>query len=105
VLTLFAPIAVYVGVRLVFLYAVRRLDLYASGGVSLVLGCFVVGLLAFPLSVALNTLALRGMMAGLALSAAAAYMAVKTIVAPVIEELAKKTQAGDEPAAPADPGA
>jgi RsiW-degrading membrane proteinase PrsW (M82 family) len=85
---LLLPIAVSVGVPLVFLYAVRRLDLYASGGFGLVVGCFVSGLLAFVLAYFVNTGALRGLV-GLGLTAAAALLALRTVVAPIVEEVAK----------------
>ncbi len=83
------PVAVSVGVPAAFLYFVRRLDLYASGGFALVVGCFVAGLLAFPLSFAANTGALRLMTLGWGLSTAVALLAVKTSVAPLVEEVAK----------------
>lgn len=83
------PMAVSIGVPLAFLYAVRRLDLYGSGGFGLVISCFAFGLLAFPLSFVINTAGLRLSQAALGLSLAAALLLVKTLVAPVVEEIAK----------------
>ncbi len=82
------PVAVSIGVPAAFLCFVRRLDLYASGGFWLVVGCFVAGLAAFPLSFAVNTGALRLLILG-GMSASLALLAIKTSVAPVVEEVGK----------------
>jgi len=79
VVSLVLPMAVSVGVPLAFLYAVRRLDLYASGGVHVVVACFLAGLAAFAGSYGLNTFALRWFSLGV----------VVTLVAPVVEEVLK----------------
>jgi len=86
--TILIPVAVSVGVPIAFLWGVRRLDLYASGGFGVVVACSLAGLLAFPLSFALNTSALRLLVTG-GLAAASALFLVRTTVAPVVEEVCK----------------
>lgn len=81
------PVAISILVPAVFLYLVRRLDLYASGSLTTVLLCMVGGLAAFPISFVLNTGAFRLLTLGM--GAAAALLAVKTLVAPLVEELSK----------------
>lgn len=83
------PMAVAIGIPLVFLYVVRRLDLYASGGFQVVVSCFAGGLAAFPLAFVVNTSALKLSIALLGLSSAAALLLIKTVVAPVVEEIGK----------------
>lgn len=81
------PAAIAVAVPLVFLLAVRRLDLYASGSLRAVLACMAFGVLAFPLAFATNSSALRLLTPSL--GAAAALLVVKTSIAPVVEEVFK----------------
>lgn len=81
------PTAISVLVPAVFLFLVRRLDLYASGSVRSVLLCMGGGLAAFPLSFVVNTGTYRFLALGM--GGAAAVMAVKTVVAPVVEEMSK----------------
>lgn len=81
------PLAISILVPAVFLLLVRRLDLYASGSMRTVMTCMLGGLAAFPLSYVLNTGAYRTLLMGL--GSAAALLAVKTLVAPVVEELSK----------------
>jgi RsiW-degrading membrane proteinase PrsW (M82 family) len=88
-LSIIAPMAVAVGVPLAFLYLVRRLDLYASGGFGVVMACLVFGLAAFPLAYLINTGIFRLSIAGFGMSAAAAAILIKTVVAPVVEEIGK----------------
>jgi len=87
-LAIVIPIAVAIGVPALFLFAVRRLDLYASGGFHVVVACFVGGLAAFPLAFAANTVTYRWLAAG-AGAGAVALLTVKTVVAPVVEEVLK----------------
>lgn len=88
-MTIAAVACVSVGVPLAFLLAVRALDLYASNSVRNVLTCAGVGLLAFPLSYVANNAARDAIQLGYGVTAAAAVLAVKTVVAPVVEEIAK----------------
>lgn len=83
------PIVVSVGVPLGFLFIVRRLNLYASSFTPVAV-CFVAGLAAFPVAYLLNTTMLRGLIAG-GMAAAAAVFLLRTLVAPVIEEVCKAT--------------
>ena len=78
-LPLVLPLLVAIGVPLVFLYAVRRLDLYASGGFGVVIRCFLWGFVAFLASYLVNGTALRWFTG----------RAVRTVVAPVVEEIFK----------------
>ncbi len=86
-LDILLPMSVAVGLPLGFLVLVRRLDLYASGGFHVVVACLLGGLAAFPLSFALNTRLLG--LATASLGAAAAILWIKTVAAPVVEEIAK----------------
>ena len=81
------PATIAVLVPAAFLLLVRRLDLYASGSIRTVLLCMLGGLAAFPLSFVLNTGAYQTL--ALSMGGAAALLAVKTVVAPVVEELSK----------------
>jgi RsiW-degrading membrane proteinase PrsW (M82 family) len=72
-------IMVSAGVPLAFLYLVRRLDLYATGGFRIVVGCFLWGLVSFWLSLGANTWALGW----------ASLVMVVVLVAPVVEETVK----------------
>lgn len=83
-----APMLVSIGVPLAFLLAVRRLDLYASGSLSSVLWCAGAGLAAFAVAAGVNTWA-GGLLVAAGMSAAAAGWALRTSVAPVVEELLK----------------
>jgi RsiW-degrading membrane proteinase PrsW (M82 family) len=74
-----AAVAISIAVPLAFLALVRRLDLYASGHFGIVLRCFLWGFVAFVASFATNTLALTWF----------SIVAVRTAVAPVVEELFK----------------
>ncbi len=87
-MSIIAPMLVSIGVPLVFLIVVRRLDLYASGSIATVLYCVVAGLAAFPAAYVLNSLA-GGLLVAAGLSAAVAGFALRTSVAPVIEEILK----------------
>lgn len=92
--SLFAPMAamtVSVGVPLLFLYLVRRLDLYASGGFHVVVACFAAGLVAFPLSFVVNSTVLQALVAHAGLAAATSVVLVRVVVAPLVEEIAKST--------------
>ncbi len=84
------PLLVSVGVPLVFLYLVRRLNLYASGYATLLI-CFAVGLAAFPAAYVINTAVLTWLMAGagFGMTMAAAVLLIQTGVAPVVEEILK----------------
>lgn len=88
-MTVAAVLCVSVGVPLAFLLAVRTLDLYASNSLRNVLTCAGFGLLAFPVAYVVNNQARDALQIGLGLSTAAAVLAVKTVVAPVVEEIAK----------------
>lgn len=83
-----APIAVAVAVPLVFLYLVRRLDLYASGSFGAVIGCFVSGLLAYAGAYFVNT-RFVALLVGLGVAAASANMILRTVFAPIAEEILK----------------
>jgi protease PrsW len=74
-----AAAAVAVAVPLAFLFLVRRLDLYGSAGPAAVTLCVWWGLAAFVLAFAVNSLAARWL----------PMVVVITVVAPVVEELAK----------------
>ena len=87
-MSIIAPMLVSIGVPLVFLIVVRRLDLYASGSIATVLFCVLAGLLSFPAAYVLNTQA-AGIMVASGLSAVAAGLLLRTTVAPVIEEVLK----------------
>jgi RsiW-degrading membrane proteinase PrsW (M82 family) len=100
--------AVAVGVPLLFLYLVRRLDLYASGGFPVVVACFLAGIASFGFAFKMNTWAyhllqaeglasfeeplsqgLLGILALFGLSGLAASLLIRIAVAPVIEEVGK----------------
>ena len=100
--------AVAVGVPLLFLYLVRRLDLYASGGFPVVVACFLAGIASFGLAFKLNTWAyhllkaedlasfaqpmsqgLLGILGVFGLSGLAAGLLIRIAVAPVVEEVGK----------------
>ena len=83
------PIAVSVGIPLAFLYAVRRLDLYATGSFRLILVCFAGGLIAFPLALAVNTSVRDALMVAGGLAVVQALLLVRTFVAPMTEEVLK----------------
>ncbi len=88
-MTVAAVLCVSIGVPLAFLAAVRKLDLYASHSLRNVLTCAAVGFLAFPAAYVINNGVRDALMLQLGLSVAATMLAIKTIVAPVIEEVAK----------------
>lgn len=73
------PFLISVAVPLIFLWLVRRLDLYASSGFDVVLVCALWGIVAFSLSYFANQTAVM----------VVSYAMVITLVAPVLEELAK----------------
>lgn len=87
-LALVAPVAVAIAVPLVFLFLVRRLDLYASGSFAAVFGCFVAGLLAFLAAHLVNTRFLE-LLLGLGVALATARMVLRTVFAPIAEEILK----------------
>ena len=70
---------VAVAVPLTFLYAVRRLDLYGQGGFGVVARCFLWGFVAFLGSYYVNSAALEWF----------GQLKVRTVVAPVVEEIWK----------------
>src|SRR5262245_30931920 len=72
-------LAVAIAVPLVFLYFVRRLDLYGSGGFGVVVRCFLWGFVAFLASFFVNSWALHWF----------TQKTVRTVVAPVVEEIFK----------------
>jgi RsiW-degrading membrane proteinase PrsW (M82 family) len=80
---------VAVGVPCVFLYTVKRLDLYASGSFDTVAMCFAGGLVAFPAAFVLNTTALGLVQSRSAVGLAAALVITKTVIAPILEEILK----------------
>ena len=75
----FIVIAVAVGIPIIFLYVVRALDLYASGGFRPVLFSLGWGLIAFFLSLQVNTFAVPYV----------GYALIPILVAPIVEELFK----------------
>jgi RsiW-degrading membrane proteinase PrsW (M82 family) len=87
-LAILIPAAVSIGVPVAFLWGVRRLDLYGAGGFQPVVVCCVAGILAFPLAFALNRAGLNTMVDG-GMAAASALLLVRTLVAPVVEEVCK----------------
>ncbi len=73
------PALIAIAIPIVFLYLVRWLDLYASGSFRTVLVCFAGGLVAFILSVALNSSV--GDLVGWGL--------ISILLAPIVEEVFK----------------
>lgn len=87
-MSILAPMLVSIGVPLIFLVAVRRMDLYASGSLVTVLVCAIAGLLAFPVAYVVNTQAGAWLIAS-GMAAVTAGFVLRTSVAPVVEEILK----------------
>jgi RsiW-degrading membrane proteinase PrsW (M82 family) len=75
---------------LLFLYIVYALDLYSSGSFRTVAICFVWGFVAFGLAYVVNT-GIKNQVLGqwLGMNSAQAFLLVVTLVAPIVEEIAK----------------
>jgi RsiW-degrading membrane proteinase PrsW (M82 family) len=75
---------------LLFLYIIYALDLYSSGKFRIVVICFVWGLVAFGIALAVNT-AIKNMILEdrLHMATAQAYALTVVVVAPVVEEIVK----------------
>ena len=78
---------VSVAVPLVFLMAVRRLDLYATDRFDMVVASFVLGLLSFVPAYVINTAFARAVAP--TIGVAAALLLVRTVFAPILEEVVK----------------
>jgi len=87
-MTQWAAAVVSIAVPAAFLYAVRKLDLYASGSTGTVLVCVLGGLLAYPVAALANTHSTIAMLS-IGVTATAARAALRGAIAPVIEELLK----------------
>ena len=83
------PIAVAVGVPLVFLALVRRLDLYASGRFDMVVACFLSGLAVFAVAREINNQAVAVLMVRYDLTGPEAVDWIKRAIAPLVEEVLK----------------
>ena len=75
---------------LLFLYIVYALDLYSSGSFRTVATCFVWGFVAFGLAYVINTGVKNQVLEQwLGMTAARALLFITTLVAPIVEEIAK----------------